>query len=100
MSNSLPREDAAHVAQLAKLHFSDQQLDVLTGQLASILDLVETLNEVDTEGVEPTYTVSNNVNVLREDLAVKSGQKVALLANAPETQDGQIKVPAIIDEES
>ncbi|WP_143788832.1 Asp-tRNA(Asn)/Glu-tRNA(Gln) amidotransferase subunit GatC, partial [Oenococcus oeni] len=39
-------------------------------------------------------------NVLREDVAVKSNQKNELLANAPETQDGQIKVPAIIDEES
>ncbi|TEU21443.1 Asp-tRNA(Asn)/Glu-tRNA(Gln) amidotransferase subunit GatC [Oenococcus oeni] len=100
MSESLPREDAAHVAKLAKLHFNDQQLNLFTGQLANILDLVETLNEVDTDGVKPTYTVSDNINLLREDVAVKSNQKNELLANAPETQDGQIKVPAIIDEES
>ncbi|WP_080485577.1 Asp-tRNA(Asn)/Glu-tRNA(Gln) amidotransferase subunit GatC, partial [Oenococcus oeni] len=56
MSESLPREDAAHVAKLAKLHFNDQQLNLFTGQLANILDLVETLNEVDTDGVKPTYT--------------------------------------------
>lgn len=100
MSDSLPRQAAAHVAELAKLHFSDQQLDLLTGQLARILDLVETLNEVDTDGVEPTYTALPNKNILREDKAIKSGQKDKLLANAPQTQDGQIKVPTIVNEEN
>ncbi len=100
MSNSLPRKEAAHVAKLAKLHFNDQELNILTKQMAEILDLVETLNKVNTTGVKPTYFVSHNENVLREDKAIQSKQKEALLKNAPETKDGQIKVPTIIEEES
>ncbi|MDR2661139.1 MAG: Asp-tRNA(Asn)/Glu-tRNA(Gln) amidotransferase subunit GatC [Lactobacillaceae bacterium] len=97
MSEVLSKDEAKHVASLAKLNFTEEQLDKMVSQLSNILDLVDTLNEVDTNGVEATYSVSNNVNVLREDMADNWQQKDQLINNAPESKDGLIKVPAILD---
>ena len=60
--------------------------------------MVNTLNEVDTTDVEPTFNVTDQLNRMREDVAVRSGDKDVLLANAPETENGFIRVPAILDE--
>jgi len=96
MTEAITRDEVAHVAGLAKLAFDDAQLDQFTTQLAAILDIVDTLEEVDTTGVEPTYSVTENVNALREDVAEDWQQTQALLANAPESQASLIKVPAIL----
>jgi aspartyl-tRNA(Asn)/glutamyl-tRNA(Gln) amidotransferase subunit C len=97
MTDAITREEVAHVANLAKLAFSEVELDQFTTQLDDILKIVDTLNEVDTADVMPTYSVTENVNALREDVADNWGQTQDLLANAPESQAGLIKVPAILD---
>ncbi|MBM7543694.1 Asp-tRNA(Asn)/Glu-tRNA(Gln) amidotransferase subunit GatC [Periweissella beninensis] len=94
----LTQDDVKHVAQLAMLTFEEQKLEHFTTQLDDILNLVETLNEVDTTDVPATFTVTENVNVLRTDTANNTHQGSELLANAPEAENGLIKVPAIIDE--
>lgn len=94
----LTREDVQHVASLAMLEFNDQEVDYFKEQLNDILNLVEILNEVDTTNVPATFTVSENRNVLRADEGVNANQKAALLAGAPDSENGLIKVPAIIDE--
>ncbi|MFC6294234.1 Asp-tRNA(Asn)/Glu-tRNA(Gln) amidotransferase subunit GatC [Lactiplantibacillus daoliensis] len=91
-------EQVAHVAGLAKLEFTPDQLETFTGQLEKIIGMFEELSTVDTEGVPVTSRVTDRHNALREDVAVKSDERAALLANAPETANGLIKVPAIIDE--
>ncbi|WP_295775103.1 Asp-tRNA(Asn)/Glu-tRNA(Gln) amidotransferase subunit GatC [uncultured Limosilactobacillus sp.] len=100
MAENLDREQVQHVAELAKLSFTDAELDHFVPQLEEIIDLFNQLAEVDTEQVKPMTTATDEVNVLREDEAVKSSEAMrqALLANAPETEDGLIKVPAILDE--
>ena len=100
MAGNLDREQVQHVAELAKLSFTDAELDHFVPQLEEIIDLFNQLAEVDTEQVKPMTTATDEVNVLREDEAVKSSEAMrqALLANAPETEDGLIKVPAILDE--
>ncbi|MEO4707282.1 Asp-tRNA(Asn)/Glu-tRNA(Gln) amidotransferase subunit GatC, partial [Pediococcus pentosaceus] len=80
------------------LKFNDEQLEKFTDQIEDIIDLVDTLNEVDTTNVEPTFNVTDQLNRMREDVAVRSNDKEALLANAPETENGFIRVPAILDE--
>lgn len=96
MAETISRNDVAHVASLAKLAFDEAKLDQFTDQLTDILTLFETLSEVDTSAVEPTYSVTPNVNHLREDIADNWHQKQELLANAPEEAADLIKVPAII----
>ncbi|AEV95498.1 Asp-tRNA(Asn)/Glu-tRNA(Gln) amidotransferase subunit GatC [Pediococcus claussenii] len=98
MANQISKEEVQHVAELAKLEFNATDLDKFTKQFEDTIDLVNTLNEVDTEGVEPTFSVTDQVDRMREDVAVQANQKDALLKNAPDEEDGFIRVPAIIDE--
>lgn len=94
----LSEAEVEAVASLAKLALQPEEAKQITEQLAKIFDLVNTLAEVDTTGVEPTYSPSDVQNVLRDDVAVDAKQAAALLANAPERDGDLIKVPAIIDE--
>lgn len=98
MADRIDREQVKHVASLAKLEFTDAQLDALTPQLDDIIGLFESLSEVDTSKVEATSNVTDSLNVMREDVAEDWGQSDALLKNAPEAENGFIKVPTIIDE--
>jgi len=98
MASRIDQEQVQHVASLAKLSLNDDQLKYFTTQLDEIIGLFETLNEVDTEGIEPTSSVTDQINVMREDVADNWGQSQALLKNAPDAEKGYIKVPTIIDE--
>ncbi|HLQ41124.1 MAG TPA: Asp-tRNA(Asn)/Glu-tRNA(Gln) amidotransferase subunit GatC [Tetragenococcus sp.] len=95
---AISEEQVKHVANLAKLSFKDDELHQFTEQLGEIIDMFESLSEVDTEGVALTSNVVNEINVVREDKAVKTVGREALLKNVPEAEKGFIKVPAIIDE--
>lgn len=99
MATSISKEEVAHVADLAKLSFSDQELEHFTGQLQEIVAMCEKMAEVDTTNVEPTFSVTPNVNHLREDVADNWHEKKALLAQAPEEAADLIKVPAILNGE-
>ncbi len=90
--------EVKHVASLAKLEFTDEELQKFTGQMDEIINMVEQLGEVDTTDVPVTSTVTEEVNVMREDVAVKGTDRTLLMKNVPEEKDGLIKVPAIIDE--
>lgn len=94
---AISEEQVKHVAKLAKLSFSDDGLHEFTSQLGKIIDMVETLEEVDTEGVPFTSNVAETINVMREDIAAEGWNRQELMRNVPESEDGFIKVPAIID---
>ena len=94
---AISEEQVKHVAKLAKLSFSDDELHEFTSQLGKIIDMVETLEEVDTEGVPFTSNVAETINVMREDIAAEGWSRQELMRNVPESEDGFIKVPAIID---
>ena len=96
---TITRDEVAHVAGLAKLAFNDADLDQFTTQLGDILNIFETLSEVNTDDVIPTYSVTENVNHLREDVANNWNQKQELLNNAPLEAADLIKVPAILNGE-
>lgn len=98
MTEKISEDQVKHVAELAKLKITDDQLPYFTTQLDQIIGLFETLSEVDTDGVEPTSSVTDQINVMREDIADNWNQRQALLDNAPDTADGYIRVPTIIDE--
>ncbi len=94
---AISEEQVQHVAKLAKLSFSKEELHQFTDQLGQIIDMVETLEEVDTTGVAFTSNVTEEYNVVREDIAEKGWDRDELLKNVPESEAGFIKVPAIID---
>ncbi|EOH82733.1 Asp-tRNA(Asn)/Glu-tRNA(Gln) amidotransferase subunit GatC [Enterococcus malodoratus] len=94
---AINEEQVKHVAKLAKLSFSDDELTGFTDQLGKIIDMVEQLGKVDTEGVPFTSNVLETINVMREDVADEGWSRDELMKNVPEHEDGFIKVPAIID---
>ena len=94
---SISKEEVQHVAKLSKLSFEESELEVFTSQLGKIIDMVEELENVDTTGVPFTSNVFPEINVLREDVVIQGESREELLKNVPETKDGFIKVPAIMD---
>lgn len=90
-------EEVKHVANLARLAVTEEEVQKFTQQLDAIIVYAEQLNELDTENVEPTSHVLDMKNVMREDIPSKGLPQEDVLKNAPEHQDGQIKVPSIIE---
>jgi aspartyl-tRNA(Asn)/glutamyl-tRNA(Gln) amidotransferase subunit C len=90
--------EVEHVARLARLALGPDEKDRMRSQLDVILGYVEQLRRVDTAGVEPTAHVLPLVNVMRDDEVRPSYPADAMLANAPDVQDGQFRVPRILEE--
>jgi len=93
----ITKQEVEHVAKLARLELSEQEKEKLTDQLSNILTYVETLNGLDTKGVEPTAHVLDLRNVMRDDVAAPSLPRELALANAPDQAAGHYKVPKIIE---
>jgi aspartyl-tRNA(Asn)/glutamyl-tRNA(Gln) amidotransferase subunit C len=93
---SLSRDDVAHVAHLARLGLSADELGRLEGELNHILDQYARLTELDTEAIEPTAQTIELENILRDDIVRPSLSQVAALANAAATSEGFIVVSAIL----
>ncbi len=93
------KKDVEHVAALARLTFSSEELELYTEQFNDILDYINRLNEVDLENVEPTSHVQPLKNVLREDCAITSSTDLreAVLREAPAAEHGYFKVPPVIE---
>ncbi len=93
----LTLEEVDHVANLARLTFSEAEKEKLAEQLAKILGYIEQLNELDTENVEPTSHAIPVKNVVRPDTVKPSLTQDEALANAPSNVDGLFEVPKIVD---
>lgn len=90
-------EEVKHVAHLARLAITEDEAVNFQKQLDAIITFSEQLSELDTENVEPTSHVLDIKNVLREDVSKEGLPQELVLKNAPDHQDGQIKVPPIIE---
>ena len=90
--------EVEHVARLARLALDADEKERMRSQLDAILGYVEQLRRVNTDGVEPTAHVLPLVNVLRDDEVRPSYPVEAMLANAPDAQDAQFRVPRILEE--
>ena len=93
----ISREDVLRLARLSKLQLTDDEIDALASDITAILGYVEQLDELDTEGVEPTYQVTGLTSVWRAD-EVEMGDvsRDELLSLAPESTDNQIKVQKVL----
>jgi aspartyl-tRNA(Asn)/glutamyl-tRNA(Gln) amidotransferase subunit C len=94
---SLTRKDVEHVARLARLRLSDEEIERMQSQLSAILDSMELLNEVDVSGVPITSQVTGLVNVMRPDEARPSLSPEEVLSNAPDRDEQHFRVKAIFD---
>ncbi|MCZ7399230.1 MAG: Asp-tRNA(Asn)/Glu-tRNA(Gln) amidotransferase subunit GatC [Candidatus Methanoperedens sp.] len=95
----IAKKDLEHIAWLSRLELSEEDMEKYTPRLNSVLDYFGELDEVDTEGVEPTYHVLPINNVFREDeinAPAKSLTQEEALSNAPKKQDGFFKAPRMM----
>lgn len=99
MAERISRDDVAHVAQLARLDITDEEIALYTGQLAAVLEHAADVEALDTEGVEPTAHPLPLINVLRADVPWESLDRAEVLAQAPAVQDDRFRVPRILGEE-
>jgi aspartyl-tRNA(Asn)/glutamyl-tRNA(Gln) amidotransferase subunit C len=90
----IEREQVLHVARLARLRLSDDEVGRMGDELSTILDHIEKLNELDLEGVEPTSHVIELENVLREDVPRPSLAREKALEQAPDSAAGGFRVPS------
>jgi aspartyl-tRNA(Asn)/glutamyl-tRNA(Gln) amidotransferase subunit C len=96
---TLSRADVEHVAYLARLGLTDEELARLEGQLNHIVDHYQILAQLDTEAIPPTAQTIELENILREDIARESLPPDAVLGNAAERDGDFIVVPAILGAE-
>jgi len=95
---SISRADVEHVAHLARLHLTDDEIDRMQAQLSNILEAIETLRDVNTSHVGPTASVIQLENVMRDDVATPPMPRDVALANAPLRDDPFLRVPTVLEE--
>ena len=94
---SVDTEQVRHIAKLARIRMSDEEIGALVPELNAIIGWVEQLGEVDTDGVEPLTAVIEQKLRLRDDVVNDGDRRDAVLANAPEAEHGFFAVPKVIE---
>ncbi|TMF52384.1 MAG: Asp-tRNA(Asn)/Glu-tRNA(Gln) amidotransferase subunit GatC [Chloroflexi bacterium] len=94
----IDRETVKHVAKLARLGMTEEEIDIFGNQLSVILENIAILQEVDVSGVSPTAHASRLSNIMRADVPQPSYPPEVLLANAPDQEDNYLKIPAVLEE--
>ena len=94
---SVSIEQVRHIAKLARIAMSDQEIERLAPELNNSLGWVEQLGEVNTDGVEPLTAVIDQKLRLRDDVVTEGNIRDEVLANAPEAQHGFFAVPKVIE---
>ncbi len=97
MADKISREEVLHVARLARLTFSEAEVERFTEQLSAILAYMEKLEELDTTGVEPTSHVLPLANVYKPDEVRPSFEREDITAGGPSIEHGHYKVPKIVE---
>ncbi len=95
---SLSEAEVRHVARLARIALSDEEVNVMRAQLSAILDYIAMLQEVDVSNVPPTAQVTGLTTVWRPDVVGEMLTQEQALANAPDQQDGMFRVRAVFEE--
>ena len=96
VDDMITREDVEHIGWLASIRIEDEEKDEFVEHFNSILEYFHQLDEVDTDGVEPTYRVVDLANVFRDDQVGESLTQEDALRNAPRRENGYFKSPRIV----
>lgn len=97
--SQISKEQITHLAALSRLDLSDNEMETFSNEISGILEYVQLLNKVDTNNVEPTLQITGLKNIaVEDDIYEPQVSREELLKNAPETQDGFIKVKPVFEE--
>ena len=97
--SEISRADVEHLAKLAHISMTEQELTTMAGELAVIVDSVKAVSEAVSDDVPATRHPLPLTNVFRDDVVGEVFTQEQSLANAPDAEDGRFKVPAILDQE-
>ena len=93
----LSADEVRQIAALARISMSDEEVEIMRGQMVNILNNIDVLNNVDTVGVEPTGHSVDVRSVMREDEPTESLRRDDVLLNAPSSEDSFIRVRSVLD---
>lgn len=93
----ITRDEVNRVAHLARLQLEEAETEALTGDMNSILEYIDKLGSLDTDGIEPTYHAVAVTNAFREDVQKREFSSREALSNAPDCEEGSFKVPKVIE---
>lgn len=96
---ALSHEEVRRIAELAKLDLTDDEVALYAGQLSSVLEYFQDLQELDTSHIEPTASVLPLKNVLRDDVAGAPLDPDDVVRNAPDAEEHQFRVPAVLGDD-
>ncbi len=94
---AISREEIIHIAKLADLNLSETEIEKYTKDMQEILEFANTINNVNTEGMNETIAANEKSNVLRKDEVVDFGNRDILLQNAPSQDEGMFRIPKVIN---
>lgn len=97
MANVITDQMIEYVSILAKLELSEEEREKAKEDMRGMLQYIDKLNELDTDGIEPMSHVFPVTNVFREDVVTNGDDRDAILSNAPECKDGAFKVPKTVE---
>lgn len=97
MANVITDETIEYVGILAKLELSGEEKEQAKKDMAEMLDYIDMLNNLDTDGVEPMSHIFPVNNVFREDVVENSDERDQIIANAPAAKDGSFQVPKTVE---
>ena len=97
MAHMIDDETIEYVGILAKLELDDAEKESAKKDMGRMLDYIDKLNELDTDGVEPMSHVFPVYNVFRDDVVTNGDDRDQILKNAPESKDGAFKVPKTVE---
>ena len=93
----LSADEGRQIAALARISMNDEEIEIMRGQMVNILNNIDVLNNVDTDGVNPTGHSVDVRSVMREDQSRESLEPEDVLLNAPNSEDGFIRVRSVLD---
>ena len=93
----LTTEEVRHLAALARVGMTDEELETMRDQMSNILENVDVLKQIDTDSVEPTGHSVDVMSVMRDDSVTESSPREEMLANAPAREDDFVRVKAVLE---
>lgn len=94
---AISKEEIIHIAKLASLNLSDEEIERYTGDMQEILEFANMINNVNTEGMNETIAANEKCNVFRKDEVVNFENRELLLSNAPSQDEGMFRIPKVIN---
>lgn len=94
---AISKEEIVHIAKLASLNLSEEEIEKYTGDMQEILEFANMINNVNTDGMNETVAANEKSNVLRKDEVVNFENRELLLSNAPSQDEGMFRIPKVIN---